>query len=189
MALYEELRQIDVLSPIIERFQSGEFWLDEGDWKIHYKTGMLRRSPWYMTRWAKDRNCVVGTFYFNVYGFIRRECRLCWKVNCKMETLRQLMKMVKLQERMDLPSKCGYEEEAGRWPSRKGGLYSGFWYGTIGEGLEGALKLKEVVEPELMEVFGRGVVAKVKRGCTEMERAFQDVSDSTGWNKMRNGIG
>ena len=118
MALYEELMAVDVLGPIMEQLAKKIIWLDEEEWKLRYDVNLLAGSPWLNARYAKDRDCMAWTFYFNTYGIIPKGCRRCWKIATKMETLRQLLEMMRLQERMDLPSKCGYEDEADRWPSR-----------------------------------------------------------------------
>lgn len=176
MGLFEELTGMNVLGPIAEKLDSGEFWLDEKDWKVHYKVLAAKKSPWIAAKFALDRDCMAGSFYFNVYGFMSRCCRQCWKVVGKVKTLKQLMQMEKLQEKLDLPSKCGYEEEGSRWPSRRGGLYSAFWYVPIKEaGIKGGLELRDWLQKEVDRVFGKGEIElKLKRACTEMERAFGD---------------
>ncbi len=185
MSIYEKLLATDLLPPIINMLQGGEMWLSKDDWKIHYKIRAMKASPWFMTNLCFQRDCSRGMLYFNFYGIICKECRLCWKVCCKMTTLRQLMKMKDLQLEMGLPSKCGFETVEDRWASRKGGLYSGFWYVPLMEtknlSLKEALKLKDLITEKLEEIFGKAVVPKVKRGCTEMERSF---GDSKKWEEL-----
>ncbi len=185
MALYEELAKMDIVGPIIGLINEKTIWLDEEDWKLHYGTHTLSSSPWFYSLFDSQRDCTRDQFYFKHYGFIPKECRLCWKVSCKLTTVKNLIKLKDLQLEMNLSSKCGVEEESNRWASRKGGLYSGFWYAkiedTMLEGMKGAMKLRDVVREELVKVFGKSMTAKVKRGCTEMERKF---GDSKGWDRI-----
>jgi len=174
MALYEELVFHDILEPIMPLFERGDLRLDPKDWKIKFVTGAMAEKPWLFTRFAQDRNCFLWDFYFKNYNFIPRGCRSCWKVTCKMQSIRQLVKMEKLQNEMNLPSKCGYEMESVRWFARKGGLYSAFWYVKLDGGMEEGLRLEKVVKKKVKEVFGEDLGVKLKKGCSEMELKFGD---------------
>ena len=175
MALYEELKFHDILEPLMPLFARGELRLDAKDWKIRFNFNAMAAKPWLHARFGEDRNCYLWNFYFNTFGFIPRGCRKCWKVTCKMESIRQLVKMHDLQYEMDLPSKCGFEAEDSRWFARKGGLYSAFWYAPIEDGIEGGLALEKKVKKRVGEVFGKDLGLRLKKGCTEMELSYRDT--------------
>ena len=104
MGLYEELAQIDVITPAMEHgviAPGGSHYLSL-DGKIRAKNpmGFHTDGPWINTKVSEDRNCQLWHHaYFNVYGIISRNCFNCWKVVCRPQTLEDLFKVQKIQEK------------------------------------------------------------------------------------------
>lgn len=184
MALYEDLRATDILNPVRRLIDNCDLWLDLETFKLTVKLDVLAKTPWVYLKESPDRSCVVWKFYFQYYKVIPKGCRECWKICCKAQSLRQLMKLLKFQERtleeFGLGCKCGFEHDE-RWYARKNGLYSGYWYAHRKDGLEGALKKKEIVERALIKEFGNSMHVRLKRGCTEFELSF---GDSSRWDEL-----
>lgn len=182
MSLYEMLREIDVLGPVEKYLEQGKFEVDLERGKLYPKTSLLKPKPYLFTKTDPDRICALWTFFFNEFGLLHPGCLACWKVVGRMESLRQLMEMYKLQREMGLVSKCGCET---RGYTKVGGLYSGYWYASLREEIGEAVKLKEKVKEAVKRLPGR-VKVVLKRGCTEMEMAF---GDSKGWDKLAEKFG
>ena len=177
MSLYEALGEIDVLGPVEKYLEQGKFEVDLERGKLYPQVTLLKPKPYLFTKTDPERICALWTFFFNEFGLMHPGCLACWKVVVKVESLRQLMGLYKLQRKLEMVSKCGCET---RSYTRKGGRYSGYWYVPLGGGMEEGLKVREKVQREIKVLPGR-VGAVLKRGCTEMEMVF---GDSKGWDKI-----
>ena len=179
MGLYEELEIIDVIGPVENDLASGDnFTMDFERGKILVKTTPFAEKPWLFTAMCQKRDCALWTFYFNGFGVVHTECLKCWKVVVKMQSLRQLMAMRKLQREMGLPSKCGVEK---RGFARKGGLYAAFWYVDLDGGIKAGLELKDRVKEAVGKKIPGNVSVILKRGCTEIELNY---GDSKSWDEV-----
>ena len=176
MALYEDLRQVDVLMGPIHNLLANKVLIVK-DGKIVYDvlSEIRAHEPWLYTRLDHERACALWTFYFEQYGLLPRGCMNCWKVTARPRTLKELLKIREVQKKMDLPAKCGVED---RPFAQFRGPYVAFWYGPYGEGMEGALELYKKVRFKVSDAVGIQVPVVLKRGCTEME---DRVGPSNGW--------
>ena len=92
-------------------------------------------------------------------------CQWCFKCVARPKTLKQLFAIKALQERLQIPGKCGCEVRPTVAAS-----YGAYWYGRgLAEGQENFKIIRKAMDedPEL----GPDVSLILKRGCTEMELA------------------
>jgi len=178
MALLEKMMELDILDPI------GDLLGEQGTFRIFHDNkirsviplSVLWDGPWINVRICPYRNCFLWhSIYFNRYGIIYRKCFNCWKVVIKPQTLEDLMTLLKIQTRMDLPSKCGIER---RDYARHGGKYSGFFYAPLSGEPQDGHKLLMKVRSELYKELPLSTPIFLKRGCTEMENK---VGPSNEW--------
>ncbi len=135
--------------------------------------GMLERTghPSYGESWhhvvrAKNKDCgiwhMIVTF---VKPFVPSKCQECWKVVVRPKTLKELFKLLEVQKKLGIPSKCGIERR-----EIVCGLYGGYFYNdSLEEGKECYRKVSKVVDMPVI----------LKRGCTEFELA---CGDSRNWS-------
>lgn len=167
--LYEELSELDIISPIRNL-------LDREAAKIDYKTGKIliertmgHASPWVFNDVLEhgERKCFKWIqFYWPFYRILPKECLGCWKVVVQPRNLDELFKIMQLQNELSIPAKCGAEV---RSHVRSTG-WQAFWYGPFGEGLEGAKKMYKTLAPKIRDILPITTEVILKRGCTEMER-------------------
>lgn len=171
MALFEGLAEIDIITPILDRLSSGAYIYDTDEkLKIGKKSQLKTETPWIDTKIADDRLCGRWhVIYFREYGIISRNCFHCWKIVVRPRTLENLFKLYELQQKMDLPSKCGAETRA--YATHKG-WYAGFWYCPMEGGLEGAREHCRMVSLKVKEALGVQTQVTLKRACTEFENTF-----------------
>ena len=183
MGLYEELLEIDVLGPIAGILAPRPAWVDP-DGTVHLSQKIVPGSPWIYVRKESERKCGKWLdVYFTYYKIIPKGCRCCWKVVWTGTTLDQLYQVWAIQKEMGLESKCGVEI---RPRSGKLGRYQGFWYTSLGGGLDGGRELyKKVVAKFAKDKIVEGTELILKRGCTEIEQFF---SPSDSWDKLAEGL-
>lgn len=168
MSLYEELTQVDILRPVIGLLKSGKFNMD-WDGKIRLKETVPFERYWLTNVFCPDRMCHIWIpVYFQRYKFIPKGCRNCWKVVLQPKTLRELMKVRKVQLQGGIPSKCGLELRP--YTGNVGG-YGAYWYAPLEGGLEGGRELFVKLTQEFPDK-----TLILKRGCTEMEAMFYPSS-------------
>jgi hypothetical protein len=184
MALFEELQQVDVLGALLPAIKSRQLRLvadENANPLVEMNLVLDPETPWLHHHWTWERQCDLWTVQFNVFRIIPRGCRHCWKVAMKIPTLRQLMRVYKRQASFGSNCKCGTEERG-----FTGGLgsYRAFFYGLLGDGLEGGRELYRKVRG----VFP-GFDIMLKRGCTEFENFFtpsdtwDELADRYHWDK------
>jgi len=167
MNLFEELDTFDILSPI-----AGKMPIDvdeDGEPKVYYKPDELGIStPWIGTKYIGGRSCSLWTTYFNYYKIIPRGCRKCLKIVVKVESLKELFRVLDLQKSEKIPydCKCGLEE---RTYTGNLGKYGAYWYAPLGASLE---KAKEVWKA-VAKYYPSAIL---KRGCTEFENFYYPSS-------------
>lgn len=168
MALYENLAGIDVISRALPSLDSGKYMIcHDGKIRFARPQGLDPRLPWIWARQAMDRNCHLwGRVYFDIYGLTSRNCFNCWKIVTKPDTLEKLFRLQELQHKLDLPGKCGAEL---RPQATHGGIWRGFWYASMKDGLEGAKERARKISLKVKDALGVQTPVYLKRGCTEME--------------------
>lgn len=169
MALYEDLKRVDVMLGPVHELLSGQGMIVKGG-KIVWETVSEIRAdePWLYTFLCPDRECGLWTFYFEKYRIIPRGCFNCWKVVARPRTLKELFELRLVQKKMSIPAKCGVD---GRPEAKFRGHYAGFFYGPYKEGFRGARKLYRAVRDAVSDGISPEVPVVLKRACTEMEDA------------------
>jgi len=91
-------------------------------------------------------------------------CKQCFKVIVLPNTLRQLMALKSIHEKIECTSKCGVEVNRAETPK----LYSSYFYCT---GLDHAREIYKIVRIAVNShpTLGFEVPVQIKRGCTEYE--------------------
>lgn len=187
MGLYEEIKDYDLLVPAVCReIEKGSLRFEE-DGKIHQvqKSGFEPESPWLFVGDHAGRHCRKWMLiYFNLYGIISRNCFNCWKVVVRPKSLEDLVKLRKLQKKLNLSGKCGVEQ---REENRYKGWYEGFWYCSLDGGLEGARRYHKGLELEVKNELGFQNNVILKRACTEMENRV-GPSDKWAYPKVQDAV-
>jgi hypothetical protein len=131
----------------------------------------------YVGNWMRLSDKTMGKhcFYlwsicYQKFGFVHSQCRNCYKVVANIATLEQMMEVVEVQKKMNVPSKVGIDDRA-----YTSGQYGAYWYN---EGLEEGLEKLEWVRKELEPLGITNVF--LKRACTEFENRF---GDSAYWDQ------
>jgi hypothetical protein len=168
MALYENLAGIDIIQAAMPAIDAGKYMIcHDGKIRFTRPQGLDPRVPWIWARQAFDRNCHLwGRVYFDLYKMISRNCFNCWKIIAKPDTLEKLFKLQEVQKELNLPGKCGMEL---RPQAMYGGLWRGFWYASMADGLKGAKERCRKVGLKVKDALGVQTPVYLKRGCTEME--------------------
>jgi hypothetical protein len=128
------------------------------------------------SNWMRCSNNTMGKhcYYlwaicFSKFGFIHSQCRNCYKVVANLKSFEEMMQVVDVQKKMDVPSKVGIDDRP-----YTTGQYGAYWYN---EGLEAGLEKLEVVRAELKPLGITDIF--LKRACTEYENA---CGDSAYWD-------
>ena len=179
MSLYEEVRSVDIVTPILEELDTGELLITK-EGRIEFgKLKLSSPSIPYIFAGEEDRHCRLWSkFYFGKYSIIPKPCFNCWKVVVKPRTFEELFKLMRLQKSMDLHAKCGLERRP--YNSYKG-PYAGYFYGPIDveNPYKESLALLSLVRDMVADGVGRDVPVILKRACTEMENAGGPSCDWT----------
>lgn len=167
MALYEELVDTDVVTPVRELIGKTVRLTPEGTFEPILPPVMDPAVDWIFACREKERHCKLWfSVYFKNYGLISRNCFNCWKIVVRPKTLKDLVKLMNFQRDLGLPGKCGLEKR--NYATYKG-WYAGFWYcpfpGTQDSGREYYRK----IATEFHKVFPINEPIILKRACTEME--------------------
>lgn len=178
MGLYEELNFVDILEPIRPVLDTGQLEWDPEKRKIVIPSKLRWSYPWIMGKTPMDRVCAVWLeFYFKYYKVFPKECRGCWKVVARTRKVRDVLRIMKLQKKQDIPGKCGMENRS----YTPGAVFGAYWYLPLGIGEGEAVALKREIERDLAREVGFGIPVIVKRSCTEMEAYF---GPSTEWKNL-----
>jgi len=183
MKRYEELKQNALGIPIYEDIKKLGFSIDGDRLGESVFAGPKMDLCWLLVGHDPCRICGIWFgVYFMKYKIVSRNCFNCWKIVVRMDSIKDLYKILELQkkhlETQGIASKCGKEERP--YCSLKG-RYAAFWYGPMRGncGLKEAKEMAQIVkmdlEKELPHLADKVIV---KRGCTEMEMS---IGPSTLW--------
>ena len=168
MALYEELRSVDLVAPMLHLLRSKQYLINlDGKFDAAPGRGYNEDTPWLHARFPCDRKCNLWSkIMFGVYRIVPKGCFDCWKVVTKPRNLKEAMKMREMQVEMDIPAKVGmekrdYTENIGGWGA--------FWYCPLDGGLAGARKHHAMVEKAVHKEIAPDLDVFLKRACTELE--------------------
>lgn len=160
-------RQIDMA------LQMGSLKKNE-DGKFYASLIESLNNPWHAFHIPEDNQCGYWHSLLHAFPSFKKQnkkwfvpsyCQECWKVVVRPRTLKELFKLEELQEKCDMPCKCGIEERIS-----VSGLYGGYFYSrSLEEGLECYGKVKK-----LMDLNFDGIKVFLKRGCTEYEVGHGD---------------
>ena len=177
MALYEDLRSVDLIKPIEKAIRSGEIPQPNTKGKIVLENAWHPQRNWVDVKYDLNRRCDLWWgIYFEHYKFIPKGCRNCWKVVVKPRNLKELFLISDIQHKTQRNSKAGIEKR--EYTGNQGG-YSAFWYADLDKGLKDGRRLFEDVSKDLKDVTDLKPI--LKRGCTEMEIKF---SPSSKWDEF-----
>ncbi len=168
MALYEELRFVDLVAPMLPLIHAKRWQINlDKKFEVAPGRGYDENSPWIHTKFDGDRNCGLWSgVMFKVFRIVPKGCFDCWKVVTRPRNLKETMAVLELQKKMNLPSKVGMEQ---RDYSGKLGGWGAFWYCPLGGGLAGARKHHRMVEKAVHKKVSPELNVFLKRACTEME--------------------
>lgn len=161
--IYDQYREMELIQPVEHLITGGKLFFKDN--KLHVNYQMQINLPCIVIKVDPTRKC---SFFLDVinqcYGFIHSRCHNCYKVVVRPKTLTQLMGLLKIQERLDVFSKCGVEVR--KYVS---GLYGSYFYAdSIEEGRERYRQVRKLVDDNLSEK----VTVILKRGCTEYEMQY-----------------
>ena len=163
--LYLEATKWDVISKCAGLFASGSLHL-RSDYKIAHKHETPDKNITWLFNRHSDRNCILyHRVAFKLYNMVHSRCFNCWKIVAAPRTLSELMKIWKLQQKLDFSAKCGIEGH--RLNSDK--LYAGYWYNNSQE--EGQ-KRYDIIRKAIDEEISPDMPLILKRACTEFEQAL-----------------
>lgn len=176
MSYYKEISQDNLIRLLAGKLRSGAFSLRSSDQRFVANVQFLWDTPWVHVNPSYRSNCYLWkdiTFHEIIEKNLPREkqfapagCQECFKVVVRPKTLKQLFALQELQERMQLPSKCGIEIRQSVF-----GNYGGYFYNRgLEEGLECYKKVR--LEVDVDRELGPGVKVLLKRACTEMEHGL-----------------
>jgi hypothetical protein len=135
--------------------------------KIHFRSMFGFDTPWVHTKFFEDRDCYYYlSILFPNYNIIPAECHKCWKVVVRPRTVKELIKLYELQQKLDIPSKCGLEKR-----TTVHAPYGGYFYN---KSLEEGQDCCKLVKKEVSENISPDIKVFLKRGCTEYELKFGD---------------
>ena len=165
---FEDLQKVDIIDRLMGDFNSGLVTMVDGKIVYEYKA-LSPSTPWYFHVIERERECTKWIkIYFEKFHILPKNCFGCWKIVCRPKNLDALFELNKLQEEMELPSKCGVDI---RQTETYKGIYLGFWYCPLGD-LKGARELYKEVKRKVRGALSLDTPVILKRGCTEMENAF-----------------
>jgi hypothetical protein len=145
-------------TPYVIRPKSGKVEIREEavDWN----------TPWIHVRHDERRNCALWMrIMYNYLHQMPVKCLGCWKVVVRPQTVRDLLKLLVIQEDLyNGPCKCGIEER----PTVHGN-YGGYFYNwSMEDGQECYRRVRALVDI----LIGKDTPVLLKRYCTEFELAF-----------------
>jgi hypothetical protein len=140
---------------------------DDGTWSLAEPPGT---SSYLLVKSPRDLGCGFSLRFLFNHAYAKAAapygCRACYKVKIVPTSLRGLVALRDLLERLDYQSKCGvdfynpYSQE----------FYAGYLYC---DGLEGARAVYRAMRPliDADSRLGPGTGMTIKRGCSEFEAA------------------
>ena len=161
----------DVIEWCRPLFETRGYYLRDSDGKIAFEGKMAWDTPWHHVKHAHGLDChlwhqVLFEIIFTRMGqqkWVPGMCHECWKVVVRPPTLRGLLALLNVQEKLGHPSKCGIETR-----ETVHGLYGGYFYNrSLQEGMDCYRMVRKAVDED--PVLGKDVRVILKRACTEFE--------------------
>ena len=125
--------------------------------------------------------CARHMVVFEKHKIIPEICFGCYKVFIEPKTVVELLKLMILFEKLDMPSnnrrKCSVE---GR--SDVGGAYKGY---VFCDGLEDARRVLNIVSESVSNEISDAIDVKLKHGCSEFTIVYPEFAAIEGENVMR----
>ncbi len=158
------ITEVDVLGPIREPMKDGRLVRMPGD-KVKFGGQVAPQEAFTLHKNTEWHRCYMWLdMWFPYYKIIPSPCHECYKVVVRPRSLDELFKLYTLQQKMDLPSKCGIEPR-----EEVDALYGGYFYN---KGLEAGRECYEKVKTAVAEAISPDVDIYLKRACTEFENDF-----------------
>lgn len=148
------------------KLQAIGFIWDNEDQRLRQKgyLGLTNNTPWIHAKSTPSKHCALDhNIIYNNWRIIHPRCLECWKVVVAPRNFHELLQLEKLQQDMDVDSKCGIELRD--YTPRH---YGGYFYNTsLDEGREKYKLVKDAVSEYISPECGATTI--LKRGCTEYE--------------------
>lgn len=161
---YEEIKDLDLLA-MLEPLLNRGFYIDRDTGLIRCEQRREWKTPWIHTNPCQKRRCsFFFTVLFQTLKVLPSFCTDCFKVVVRPRSFDELVKLLSLQEEMNLPSKCGLERRA-----QVHGPYGGYFYCN---GEKHGREVHAQVREKVSERISPEVPVVLKRACTEMEAFF-----------------
>lgn len=162
-----ELKKLNRYSLIKNLVDQGHYYIDPADNICKKKNRELLLSTGYIftnldhnfqwCRWCYE-------IIFDTFRILPSHACDCWKVTVRPRTFEELWQLLTMQKKLNLPSKCGIEPR-NEVPAN----YGGYFYNLT---LDEAKECYDMVRKRVDERISLNIDVIIKRGCTEMERAF-----------------
>jgi len=163
---YDLLRNQNFILRFSPMFNSGFFkFSSDTDKVVMPQRFTYLKLPWLLSNMKPGRRCGLWLEMMSLkcLGFIPKECRKCWKVVARPQTLEQLFKVYNYQQQSGYECKCGIEVR-----SYVRGNYGAYFYTDSYEEC-GERYIKVRAE---LDKIGPDIPVIMKRSCTEYERDF-----------------
>jgi len=157
---------MDILGPIRRPIRDGllEVTSDE---KIKFLGQVEPQEAFILHKNAEWHRCYMWHgIWFTYYNIIPSPCHECFKVVVRPRNLDELFALYTLQQKLDLPSKCGIEPR-----DTVDSLYGGYFYN---DGLAMGRECYHIVRQAVSEDISTEVDVYLKKSCTEFELEFGD---------------
>lgn len=162
---YESMDNANFIKRLKPALKAGWLSIRLSDKKIIMGGVERFETKWHHTKLAQHKDCIMGhKILFDLFNAKATKCMNCYKVVVRPNTVKELIQLMKLQESMGYPSKCGTE---GR--SFVPALYGGYFYADSLE--EGRERYREVRDAVSFNI-SKDITVILKRGCTEYERKW-----------------
>jgi hypothetical protein len=158
---FRECQTSDIISPLIKLVESGSFVMADNGKLRPTIPAIEARTPWIHVISSTSRYCGIWhSVMFDYFNIIPSPCFECWKVVVTPRTLEELFQLLKIQEKLQRPSKCGIEV---REHTPK--LYGGYFYN---DSIEMGQECWKIVR-DAMDEISPDIDVILKRACTEFE--------------------
>lgn len=142
---------------------------DDGTWEL-VKREDRGPSPWLFRRVGPPLGCTfrAGFLFGCAYGSaaVPQSCERCYKIKVIPRTLRELVALWSVAQRIAYRCKCGLDLRN----SYSQNIYAGIFYASDLDGARAAYRIvREAVNADTS--LGAGVPMVIKRGCSEYEAA------------------
>jgi hypothetical protein len=165
--MHEAIQGRDIIDIIKPLFDEG-WYISISDGRIKPPIAINCDAPWIFINPNPKLHCNFDMNLFKAMNFAPRNCRNCYKVVIRPNTVKQLIKLYELMKtkfiQNGLYCKCGIEDRP-----YVNANYGGYNYN---QGLKSGKRSYKIIRKLIDEEIDPSVSVILKRGCTEMELAL-----------------